>query len=146
MGVPFGMPVAPAGPGPWGAPAGPAFPAWTPPAAGPGAPAAAAGLPAPPPAAFLQALAPWVQLAGQLLQSSAVRTSLGPALDSLQSRPDLAQLVLGVATGVLTSAECQSALRDLVTGALDSSRFGELFSSRLRTLLEMHGLVARQPR
>lgn len=88
-------------------------------------------------------LAPWIQLASHLLQTPSVRSTLGSALDQLTSRPETAQFVLGVATGILTTAEGQGALKDLATGAMDSPRFTGLFANRLKSLLEMHGLVPR---
>ncbi|MFO7173390.1 MAG: hypothetical protein DIU70_010575, partial [Bacillota bacterium] len=88
-------------------------------------------------------LLPWVQLAQQLLQTPGVRSVLGSALDHLTGRPDATQFVVGLATGVLTTAEGQSALRDLATGAMDSNRFLTLFANRVRSLLEMHGHLPR---
>lgn len=145
-----GMGVSPAlqgqapGAAPQGFPlpqAGPVQPAWVPPMSG-----GAVGMAPPPPAPVanpsVQQLAAMTQ---SLLQNTKVKETVGGDLQSLMSRPDMAQFLIGLGCGVLATAEGQTALWEFREGKLNGDQLAAKFGSRLKSMLEMHGLIGKAP-
>jgi hypothetical protein len=149
QGVPQGMPQSA-----WagGMPSQGAQPGWAPSTPGPHAlPSFPWGAQAPTPAHGQTQTGPaataapqqshpyWVQLAWQLMQTPAVKSTLGHRLTQLLADEHRMKAIT-VAAQCLAGPDMQAAFRAMTAGSLQQAKFTESFAAALRTALDASGL------